>query len=144
MVHCIPIEMLDRLSKSNQALSVRIEEIREDNRLWDNSRGEYLNISKPMDLVKSFAYEPEEEQQSKKDHRTIMSFKNFIVRRLVNARGKQLPNMSEMLVKLKAMVQAEEKGDETLFNKIARGDVAPEAMQASEVLRDEEIDNPLL
>jgi len=49
-----------------------------------------------------------------------------------------------MLVKLKAMVQAEEKGDNTLFNKIARGDVAPEAMTASEVLRDEEIDNPLL
>ena len=52
--------------------------------------------------------------------------------------------MSEMLVKLRAMVKAEDKGDESLFNKIARGDVAPEAYAASELLRDDEIDNPLL
>lgn len=62
-------------------------------------------------MVKSFMYEEEEEKMSTTDHKTLMNFKNFVIRRLITTRSKKLPNMSEMLVKLKAMVAADEAGN---------------------------------
>jgi hypothetical protein len=60
-----------------------------------------------------------------------------------NAKSKGIPNISTMIEKLRAMIQAEENGFEDLARKIARGDVIPEAIYAKQLLYDNEVENPI-
>jgi hypothetical protein len=145
VVHCIPIEFIEKLEKCNPDLKARITEIKKENLIYDNEREDNVNISPPIDAERAFSAENPESRWDRKKWQAVMSFKNTIIRRLITIRLKKLPNINEMIVKLKAMVYAQDTMEDIdLFRKIARGDVNPEAINCHGVLKNEEMDNPLL
>ena len=103
-----------------------------------------MNISPVIDVVKSFVYESPNEKANRGNFKAIMYFKNVVLKRLINKRKLKLPNIKDMIEKLRAMVTCEEKGNNDLYRKIARGDVAPEAIDTQGLLNMQEIGNPLL
>lgn len=128
-MHTISTSFLEKLEKNHSSLKARIEDIKAQNMIFDKYREDNVNISPVIDVEKSFVYEGTDEKVNRGAWRTVMNFKNSVLRRLINKRTLKLPNIKDMIVKLRAMVEAEDKGNNDLYRKIARGDVAPEAIE---------------
>jgi hypothetical protein len=126
-------------------LKERINELKKQNLIYDDEREDNVNISAPIDAERCFTCEEPENRWSKRKWAAMMRFKNIIIRRLLTIRNKKLPNIKEMIVKLKAMVFAQDTMEDLdLFRKIARGDVSPDAINCHGILKNEEMMNPLL
>lgn len=135
---------LDSLLTDYPKLKKKIENQKIEMQVWDNFRQEYLRKPIPLDYSKCFKYEKE---SNRKAWKSKIKVKNEVIKMILKFRNRQttkITSVKAMVEKIRAIVTAEDLGHMILAQKISKGEVPPEALEAAEFLDSEGITNPLL
>jgi len=138
-------ELLEKICKRNNAIKQEVEKKRKSLIKIDSLSRQPVLAAPILDYEKSFKYEPTSAVPELWE--TRKKIKSLVVRKLTNkreSRKRGVPDMHTMVLKMKAIIVAEESGNYELAKQIANGQVSPEAIHAFDLLTSTEIQNPLL
>jgi len=144
-VLALTTELLDKICKRNHAIKQEVEKKRKSLIKIDSLSRQPVLAVPFLDYEKSFKYEPVSATPDL--WATRKKIKALVLRKLMNkreSRKKGVPDMHTMVLKMKAIIVAEESGNFELAKQIAIGQVSPEAINAFDLLTVVEIQNPLL
>lgn len=138
-------DLLEKICKRNNAIKQEVEKKRKSLIKIDSLSRQPVMAAPILDYEKSFKYELID---AKPELWTIKKkVKAIVLRKLMNkreSRKRGVPDMHTMVLKMKAIIVAEESGNYELAKQIANGQVSPEAINAFDLLTSMEIQNPLL
>jgi voltage-gated potassium channel len=141
----LSMEKVERLSKTNWILRSQMDKVKGFLTVYDNSQKDYIKKVPNIDCIQHFP--PGEARYRKRAWRSNLKIKNAIVRVICRNREIKrsgIPNIQNLCYKLRAVIEAEEKGMHKLAKEIAKGDIDPDVMSTVELLSIEEISRPLL
>jgi len=142
---CLNINVLNHLAKTNVQLRTQMERANSSLSVYDNACMSYIKKAPNIDIINNYSIN--ESRYRKKLFRFKLKFKNAVVRILIRSREIKLngiPNVRNLCLKLRAVIQAEERGLHKLAKEIARGEVDPDVIGSVDLLNLEEISRPLL
>lgn len=138
-------DLLEKICKRNNAIKQEVEKKRKSLIKIDSLSRQPVLAAPILDYQKSF--KPDPASVIPELWATHKKIKSLVVRKLTNkreSRKRGVPDMHTMVLKMKAIIVAEESGNYELAKQIAIGQVSPEAINAFDLLTSTEIQNPLL
>lgn len=141
------ISTLERLAKSHSAVQLRNQMEKEKSNLVVFDKGSMSIIKKvpSIDIINNFP--ADESRYRRKQWNYKLKLTNAALRvinrnREIKVNG--IPNVRNLCIKLRAVIQADERGFHKLSKEIARGEVDPDVMGSIDLLNLDEISRPLL
>lgn len=128
--------IIHKIAESYYPLRDKVKKCSESMFVFDNFRQERLQKNKPLDVLKF-------------DMRvtSLIKFKNEVIKLVLKTQKRnnaEIPNMRIMLLKLKAILGAEQKGLDEMAKKIGIGEIPIDSLNLLEILQLSEFENPLL
>jgi CRP-like cAMP-binding protein len=144
-VLCLPTEIIEGLMKNTLILKTQLEFERSKLLKYDEYAGQVIKVVPAIDLITDF---PNSTRQGlERAWRNMLGLKNLMVSMTLRKRQAEdvgIRNVKSLVVRLKAVLKAQDAGFKSLSLKIALGEVRPEAVEVLEILAEDEMKIPLL
>lgn len=137
-------KILDEIANTYPPLKAKLTKVKSSLFFFDNVRQDISIVQIALDIIKCYKYDSNFAQSAAK---TVLKFKNqvlMLISRKKSIAQKDMPNIKSMIERLKAIMEAEEKGMHDIARKIAIGRIPSESIKILDILAVEELDNPLL
>lgn len=140
----ISLETIERLSKGNTQFRSQVESTKKSLLVFDNSCMEELKRAPLFDCLPLLTGQDIFKRRSVRARYRFQNAMVTVIKRNREIRMTGIPNIANFILRLRAVMLAEDRGLHSIARDIAKGDIDPDVIHSADLLNLQEISKPLL